>query len=182
MTYVYPVVWRSEVLGQIIWLPKTHGFSQQGAGLYCAALGRSDFPVPLLVVGNLLSIYCGLQVFQSNSPQAVWKMATTSSWSTYTQPRVALEMGGLKPAACSALGISGNLIPSSLGLKCEKPHALAFHPVLYESSARSRFTIPQGTQSVHVGVSSLWSKAVTPAVWSWCMEQGERFSFKNSLF
>lgn len=144
--------------------------------------GRSDFPVPLLVVGNLLSIYCGLHVFQSNRPQAVWKMATTSSWSTYTQPRVALEMGGLKPAACSALGISGNLIPSSLGLKCEKPHALAFHPVLYESSARSRFTIPQGTQSVHVGVSSLWSKAVTPAVWSWCMEQGERFSFKNSLF
>lgn len=41
--YVYPVVWRSEVLGQIIWLPKTHGFSQQGAGLYCAALEEVIF-------------------------------------------------------------------------------------------------------------------------------------------
>lgn len=38
MTYDNPVVWRREVLGQIIWLLKTHGFSQQGAGLYCAAL------------------------------------------------------------------------------------------------------------------------------------------------
>lgn len=56
-----------------------------------------------------------------NCPQAVWKMAPTSSPSTYAQPEGALKLSGLRLADCPALGISASLIPCSQGVGCEEP-------------------------------------------------------------
>lgn len=53
-----------------------------------------------------------------NCPQAVWKMAPTSSPSAYTQPEGALKLSGLSLADCPALDISGSLMPCSQGVGC----------------------------------------------------------------
>ena len=121
---------------------------------------------------NLLSSNNGLQVLQNNCPPAVWKTATTSSRSTYAQPEGALKLFGLRLADCPALGISGNLMPCSLGVRCEKhmiwPVSLFHVGVNVGSSYRQP---PRAC----AWVSGLWDpEAVKPPVWSrWCMEQGE---------
>lgn len=101
---------------------------------------------------NLLSSYCGPRVLQSNCSQTVEKdhhVLLVNICTTLDSP----EMGGLRPAAGSALGISGNLIPSCLDIGCERPHALALHPVLCE--CKTWFAIPTASQSMFVGVTSL---------------------------
>lgn len=106
---------------------------------------------------NLLSSYNSLQVLQSSCPQAVWKMATTSFQSTYAEPEGALKLFGLRPADCPALGISGNLMPSSLGVGCEKP--MIWPVSLFSCGHKCWFIIPPATQSMCVGVRSSGSRS-----------------------
>lgn len=107
--------WRSELMGGL-WLP-----SHPCCPMWSACAWLHGALVTSLLSFNFLCIYNGLQVLQSNCPQAMWKMATTSSRSTYIPPKGALKLFGLRSADCSALGTSGNLMPSTLGVRCEKP-------------------------------------------------------------
>jgi len=123
---------------------------------------------------NLLSSYNGLQVLQSNCPHAMWKMATASSRSTYAQPEGVLKLSGLGPADCPALGISGNLMSSSLGVRCEKPMIWPVSLLHVGVNVGSSYHQPP---TVSAWVSGLWDpEAVKLPVWScWCTERGGLF-------
>lgn len=121
---------------------------------------------------NLLSGCNGLQVLQSNCPRAVWKMATTSSRSVYAQPEGALKVFGLRLPDCPALGISGNLTLSSLGVRCEKPTIWLVSLVHVGVNIGSPYCQPPQSNA---WVSGLWHpEVVKPPVWScWCVERGK---------
>lgn len=158
--------WTSELMGGL-WLPSCAPAAP--CGQPCAWLHGGL--VTSLLSFSLLSSYNGLQVLQSNCPQAMWKMATTSSRSTCIQPEGALKPFGLRPADCSALGKSGNLMPSSLGVRCEKP---MIWPVSVFHVHKLWFVILPASRAC-AWVSGLQdTEAVKPSVWScWCVEQRE---------